>query len=221
MLNLGATEPAPGFLGSVRELCTRYDIALIFDEVITGFRLAIGGAVERYGVVPDLATFGKAMAGGWPVAAFAGSARYMDLLADGGVNHSGTFNGSTMACAAVAATIDVLRREPPYASIERYGKRIMSALPDLANDHGLSLEVTGLPMAFSVSLRDPAQPPTALRSRKELSSQLHRALAEAGIWTTTRGMWFVSAAHGEEEVAKTLSRAGDAFGLVQADGVAE
>ena len=72
LLNTGAREPLPGFLQLVRQLCTRYGIVLVFDEVITGFRVALGGAVQRYGVVPDLATFGKAMAGGWPVAALAG-----------------------------------------------------------------------------------------------------------------------------------------------------
>ena len=110
LLNTGAREPLPGFLQLVRQLCTRYGIVLVFDEVITGFRVALGGAVQRYGVVPDLATFGKAMAGGWPVAALAGSAADMDLFADGSVNHSGNLTGSTMACVAVVATIELLRR---------------------------------------------------------------------------------------------------------------
>src|SRR5690606_4269085 len=77
MINTGTIEPLPGYLAAVRELCTRHGAVLVFDEVISGFRLALGGAAQRYGVTPDLATYGKAMAGGWPVAALAGRADLM------------------------------------------------------------------------------------------------------------------------------------------------
>ena len=215
MLNSGATEPAPGYLELARELCSRYGVVLVFDEVITGFRVALGGAVGRYSVVPDLATYGKAMAGGWPVAALAGRADYMDLLADGGVNHSGTFNGSTMACAAVSATIETLGRKPPYEGVERYGTQVMTALPAIAKDRGVALKVEGLPVAFSVTVDTSPELPISPAQRKTAAHLLHVALAEAGIWTTTRGLWFVSAAHGEDELASTLSRAAKAFDLVR------
>jgi glutamate-1-semialdehyde 2,1-aminomutase len=216
MLNTGASEPLAGFLQLARQLCTRHGIVLVFDEVITGFRVAQGGAVQRYGVVPDLATFGKAMAGGWPVAALAGNARYMDLFADGSVNHSGTFNGSTMACAAVVATVELLRGEPPYASVQDFGRKMMAALPEVGKDHGVAVVVDGLPMAFSVSAGVPDEDSTPPISSKVLASQLHQALAEVGIWTTTRGLWFVSAAHGDEELATTLGRVGKALDAFRA-----
>jgi glutamate-1-semialdehyde 2,1-aminomutase len=217
MLNTGASEPAPGYLELTRQLCSERGIVLVFDEVISGFRLALGGAAERYGVTPDLATYGKAMAGGWPVAALAGSADLMDVLADGAVNHSGTFNGSTIACAAVVATIDLLRREPPYENVERYGREVMSALPTLAEEHDLSIEVNGVPAAFHVRLRGgPTGAVELAAAQKLLARRLHQALAEAGIWTTTRGLWFVSASHGEDELAATLARAAKAFDLLRA-----
>lgn len=215
MLNSGATEPVPGYLELARELCTRYGVVLVFDEVITGFRVALGGAVERYRVVPDLATYGKAMAGGWPVAALAGRTEYMDLLADGGVNHSGTFNGSTMACAAVSATIEALRREPPYEGVERYGSQLMTALPAIAKDHGVTVKIEGLPMAFSIIPDTSSELGASPGWRKAAAHRLHAAFAEAGIWTTTRGLWFVSAVHREDELVATLSRAAKAFELVR------
>ncbi len=215
MLNSGATEPAPGYLELARELCSQYGVVLVFDEVITGFRVALGGAVERYSVIPDLATYGKAMAGGWPVAALAGRAEYMDLLADGRVNHSGTFNGSTMACAAVSATIETLRREPPYEGVERYGSQVMIALPEMAKDSGVAVKVEGLPMAFSVTLETSSHLRASPAQRQTAARRLHAAFAEAGIWTTTRGLWFVSTAHREDELAATLTRAAKAFDLVR------
>ena len=102
MCNSGAVMPRAGYLERVRELCDEHGVVLIFDEVITGFRLALGGAAERFGVTPDLATYGKAMAGGFPVAGLAGRGDLMERFATG-VNHSGTFNASVMACAAVTA----------------------------------------------------------------------------------------------------------------------
>jgi glutamate-1-semialdehyde 2,1-aminomutase len=209
MLNSGSFEPGPGFLQGVRRACDERGIVLVFDEVITGFRVALGGAVERYGIVPDLATYGKAMAGGWPVAAFAGRAELMDLLSDGRVNHSGTFNGSVMASSAVVATLSILKDEPPYEGITAYGSRLMEGLGALADGLGVSLRVAGLPMAFTVSLGPgtAAAPSGSTASRAARAIALHRAFAEAGIWTTTRGLWFVSSAHDEPEYQATLERA--------------
>jgi len=213
MLNAGAIEPLPGFLEGVRRLCTDRGIVLIFDEVITGFRVALGGAAEHYGVVPDLATYGKAMAGGWPVAAFAGKAELMDVLSDGRVNHSGTFNGSVMSAAAVVATLHILEEDPPYASIAAYGSRMMSELGALAGEHGVTLRTGGLPMAFVVALDERVHEGQlgGGEGAKSLAMALHRAFADAGIWTTSRGLWFISSAHGEEERQATLGRAAKAF----------
>jgi glutamate-1-semialdehyde 2,1-aminomutase len=212
MVNAGTIEPQPGYLQRVRDLCTEHGIVLIFDEVITGFRVALGGAAARYGVTPDLATYGKAMAGGWPVAALAGKAHLMERFGTGEVNHSGTFNGSVMAAAAVVATIDLLTSDPPYERIGKHGTELMAGLTALADEHGLPLRVQGLPMAFHASFghRDPV---TDYRELRKLDlagyTRLASALSEHGVWVAGRGIWYVSAAHGPQELATALDRAGE------------
>lgn len=212
MFNRGAVQPHPGYLERVRTACSRHGVVLIFDEVITGFRLGPGGAVQHLGVRPDLATFGKAIAGGWPVAAFAGRADLMDPLADD-VNHSGTFNGSVMASAAVVATLTLLREKPPYEDIKEYGSTLMRDLEELGDQHGLPLRINGLPAAFNVAVAAESFG-SGEDDGSSASLALHGALAKAGIWSTTRGIWFVSAAHGQREHDATLDRAGKAFDLV-------
>ncbi|MGH6959237.1 MAG: aspartate aminotransferase family protein, partial [Dongiaceae bacterium] len=108
LFNTGAIVPSPGYLEGVRELCDEHGALLIFDEIISGFRVAPGGAQERLGVLPDLATFGKAMAGGMQVSAIAGKDEVMDAIADGRVAHAGTFNSQPVAMAAAAAVLAVL-----------------------------------------------------------------------------------------------------------------
>jgi len=213
MCNNGAIPPQPDYLRQVRELCTRHGAVLIFDEVITGFRLALGGAAERFGVTPDLAVYGKAMAGGWPVAALAGRAELMSLFA-AGVNHSGTFNSSIPACAAVTAALTVLRRDRPYQRIEEHGRRLIDGIVRLGADHGLRLRVQGLPMAFHVGF-GPDEPITDYRGLEALDlrryADLVPTLVGHGIWVAPRGIWYVSAAHGDRELSVALERLDAAF----------
>ncbi|NJC72952.1 aminotransferase class III-fold pyridoxal phosphate-dependent enzyme [Planosporangium thailandense] len=215
MVNTGGIEPRPGYLRRVRELCDQYGVVLIFDEVITGFRVARGGAVERYGVVPDLAIYGKAIGGGWPVAAVAGRADLMDEFGSGRVNHSGTFNGSVMAAAAVVATQRLLAENSPYDRVADYGNALMKGLAAVAADHGVALNVHGLPAAFHVSL-GPQMPVPDLRTLNELDLAGYAALTDRfvaqGLWVMRRGIWFVSAAHGDAELDRTLDRFGAALG---------
>jgi glutamate-1-semialdehyde 2,1-aminomutase len=209
MVNTGGIEPLPGYLRRVRELCDEHGVVLIFDEVITGFRLARGGAVQRYGVVPDLAIYGKALGGGWPVAAVAGRADLMDRFGSGRVNHSGTFNGSMMAAAAVVATQRLLVEDPPYDRVEAYGAALMKGLAAVAQEHGVALHLQGVPAAFHASLGQPRSVPDA-RSLEELDldgyAELSTHLVRHGLWVMRRGIWFVSAAHGDDELEKTLHR---------------
>ena len=209
MVNAGGIEPLPGYLQRVRELCDQYGIVLIFDEVITGFRLARGGAVEKYGVVPDLATYGKAMAGGWPVAALAGRADLMEPFGAGSVNHSGTFNGSLMAAAAVVATQRLLIDDSPYERIDAYGRELMAQLAKIGERHDIPLRVQGVPAAFHVSFGDPT-PVCDLRTLNTLDLGRYAAfasrLADNGLWLAQRGIWYVSAAHGDAELSDTVER---------------
>jgi glutamate-1-semialdehyde 2,1-aminomutase len=208
MCNAGALAPRPDYLERVRALCDQHGVVLIFDEVITGFRLSAGGAAERYGVTPDLATYGKAMAGGWPVAALAGSGALLERFADG-VAHAGTFNASVMACAAVAATLRLLRADPPHARVEAHGEAVMQGIRDLAKAHDLPLRVQGLGMAFHVSFGDD-EPVHDLRGLQRLDlaryQGLARALFEHGVWVAGRGIWYVSTAHGDRERDAVLER---------------
>jgi glutamate-1-semialdehyde 2,1-aminomutase len=208
MINAGAIEPLPGYLESMRERCTEHGIVLIFDEVISGFRLALGGAAERFGVIPDLATYGKAMAGGWPVSAVAGRADLMAMFATGDVNHSGTFNSSVMATAATQATVRTLREQPPYQAIHEHGTALMAGIKELGEKYGVALHVQGLPAAFHVSFGE--DDATDYRSLQKLDLARYEKLAESlvahGLWVAGRGVWYVSAAHGPAELDIALTR---------------
>lgn len=194
---------------------------LIFDEVICGFRLALGGAAERFGVTPDLATYGKAIAGGWPVAAMAGRADVLDPIGTGAVNHSGTLNSSVMSMAAVAAAIEVLRDDPPYERIERYGEQLRAELTRLGDEHGIALRVQGLPAALHASIGDGAVVDAASlaanRDAKAYAS-LASELTARGVWVAGRGVWYTSAAHGERELDAVVERADAALAAFAARG---
>jgi glutamate-1-semialdehyde 2,1-aminomutase len=213
MLNAGSIAPRPGYLEGVREVCSSRGIVLVFDEVITGFRLALGGAAERYGVIPDLAVYGKAMAAGWPVAAIAGPAQLMERFGSGEVNHSGTFNGNVMAAAATIATIEVLRSDRLHERIEQLGARLMDELRTLAEDASVPLRLRGFPVAFHASFGDGEV--YDFRDVQALDTARYKVLAarlvDAGLWLAARGIWYVSAAHGERELEVTLERAARAF----------
>lgn len=208
MCNNGAVTPEPGYLERMRTLCDERGALLIFDEVITGFRLALGGAAQRFGVTPDLATYGKAMAGGWPVSAIAGRGELMERFA-GDVTHAGTFNASVMGCAAVAATIQQLREDVPYDRVEAHGESVMSGVVELAEAYDVPLRVQGLGMAFHMSFG----PGSEVRNVRDLAAldleryaRFARVLADHGVWVAGRGIWYVSAAHGERELAALLER---------------
>jgi glutamate-1-semialdehyde 2,1-aminomutase len=209
MLNTGSIAPLHGYLEGVRDLCSSRGILLIFDEVITGFRLALGGAAERFGVIPDLAVYGKAMAGGWPVAAVVGPAELMERFGSGEVNHSGTFNGNVMAAAATLATLDLLRSDRPHERIEQVGATLMDELRTLAEDASVPLRLRGFPLAFHASFGDGEV--HDFRGVQALDGARYKRLAvrlvDAGVWVAARGIWYLSVAHGEREVEVTLDRA--------------
>ena len=150
MCNAGAVHPAPGYLEGVREACTRHGAILIFDEVITGFRLAPGGAQQRFGVTPDLATFGKAIANGFPVAAITGRADLLDMFSTGGVVHGGTYNAQPIAMAATVATLKALTPDL-YAALDRNGTRLMEGMKEAFAKAGVDAIVTGFPEVFHVA----------------------------------------------------------------------
>src|SRR5207302_2725219 len=127
--NMGVVPPEPGFLDALRTLCDASGALLVFDEVITGFRVGRGGAQERFGVTPDLTILGKVVGGGFPLAAFGGRAELMDRLAPAGdVYQAGTLSGNPVAVAAGLATLDLVEKEPPYERLEEMAAAVADAL---------------------------------------------------------------------------------------------
>lgn len=210
MCNTGAILPAPGFLEGLRRVCDQHGALLFMDEVITGFRLGLGGAQGRLGVTPDLATFAKAMAGGFATSALVGKAVYMERFARD-VNHSGTFNGNVISMAAAAAAIAELERDDGavYRHLDAIGSALIDGIRAIAGRLGLPLLVQGLPAAFHLSFTDlPAlgdYRDYAARCDKERYGQLKLALLRRGVRVLDRGVWYVSAAHTQAHVERTLA----------------
>lgn len=214
MLNAGSIEPAEDYLQKVRDVCTARGIVLIFDETITGFRVAVGGAAERYGVAPDLGVYGKAMAAGWPCAALVGRREIFEGVARGDVLHGGTFNGNTIATAAVLACMALIADGEVHREVERVGGSLQSSLVSVFDEHQLGLVVQGVPMAFHARFAESSEPAT--RYQQVLVADVDRyrrlvvALSDSGVWVASRGIWYVSAAHNDRDVVETIERVADA-----------
>ena len=210
MLNAGAIAPREGYLEHVRAACSRHGIVLIFDETISGFRLALGGAAERFGVSPDLAVYGKAMAAGWPCAALVGRRELFADVATGALTHAGTFNGNTIATAAVLASLDELEDRTVYTSIEAVGSQLIAGLEGLFKAHDTPIRLQGLPMAFHARFDTGDEPVTRYDQLQRFDVQRYadfaRGLIQSGVWVAYRGIWYVSAAHTERDVDETLTR---------------
>jgi glutamate-1-semialdehyde 2,1-aminomutase len=201
----GVIPPRSGYLEAARRLCDRFGSVLIFDEVITGFRLAPGGAQARLGVTPDLAVFGKAIASGFPLSCVAGRASLLDGVETLGVNHSGTFNGSPISLAAAAATLTLLS-DPSRAVYERLnhiGSRLLLGLKELAAASPVPLLVQGFPELMATMFTSLP----AIRSYPDAESADSRALqlflsalVAHGVRPTNRGTWMLSSAHSENDV---------------------
>ncbi|MCL4859374.1 MAG: aspartate aminotransferase family protein [Caldilineaceae bacterium] len=210
MCNSGCIEPAPGFLAGLRHLCDQYDIALIFDEVITGFRLGMGGAQGHYGVTPDLAVFAKAMANGYPISAVAGKRRWMQPIADGAVIHAGTMNSSNPTVAAALATLTILARDGVHERLFIHGQRLMAGLRNAAEEYGLPLLVQGPgPMfhtAFTTQTTINDYRDTLSFDRARLGAFIQQ-MQERGVRLIGRGLWYLSAAHTDADIDQGLEAA--------------
>src|SRR5207249_7823549 len=143
MCNSGCIPPEPEFLPGLRRLCDRYGSLLIFDEVITGFRLGLGGAQAYYDVTPDLAVFGKAMASGYPISVVAGKRQWMQLIAQGKVIHAGTMNSGNPSVAAALATLELLERDRLHQQLFTRGQQLMEGLQRAAQEAGQPLRIQG------------------------------------------------------------------------------
>jgi glutamate-1-semialdehyde 2,1-aminomutase len=219
MVNGGCILPAPGYLEGAKRLCAEHGAVLIFDEVITGFRLGLQGAQGRFGVTPDLSIFAKAMAGGFPMAMVAGRRDIMEILLTKGVMHGGTYNGNVQSMAAALATLDILTAENGaiYRAMEARGTRLMQGLATLAAKHNAPLHVTGVPTMFQTMFI--AAPPSNWRDSsrfdRDRALAFHTALQEQGVRVNQRCSWFLSAAHDDATIDETLAAADRAMAAIK------
>ncbi len=220
MCNQGAVHPLAGYLEGVREACTRTGTILIFDEVITGFRLAPGGAQELFGVTPDLSTFGKAIANGFPVAAIAGRADLMDMFTSGGVVHGGTYNAQPIAMAATAATLKSLT-PALYKKIGVSGTALQEGFKEIFASAGVTASVVGFPQVFHVAL-GLDKPARDFRDLAKMNRPAYIALTTAlmyrGVRALERGAWFLSSEHDAGVINDTLDAMRDAVRELKAKG---
>ncbi|MBN1943046.1 MAG: glutamate-1-semialdehyde 2,1-aminomutase [Phycisphaerae bacterium] len=216
--NMGVIPPAEGFLRALREQCTRHGALLIFDEVMTGFRVALGGAQELYGVQPDLTTLGKIIGGGLPVGAVAGRAEIMDHLAPvGPVYQAGTLSGNPAAMAAGLATLDLLAQPGFYETLEKTSAALESALRQAAADAGLAERVcfqrVGSMMCCFFTPGPVRNYDDATACDLAAFNAYFHAMLQGGVYLAPSQFeaMFVSAAHTAEDVAATARVAQAAF----------
>ena len=206
MCNQGAIEPSAGYLQGALAACRRHGALLIFDEVITGFRLDRSGAQARFGVTPDLSIFAKAMANGFPVAAIVGRADLLDMFVKGGVLHGGTFNAQPVTMAAMVAVQQALT-PGGYEAASRRGVRLREGIRGILEDAGVKAQVTGFELMFHVGfgLDAPARNyRDLLKSDKALYVKFCHALLKRGVRALERGAWFVSFEHKDDVIDATL-----------------
>lgn len=215
-MNNGLSKPQPGFLEEVRRLTQEHGVVLIFDEVITGFRVGLQSAQGRLGVIPDLAVFGKAVAAGFPLSVIAGRRELMDLVARRQVAHVGTFNGNPVVLAAAEAALDVLSRPGTYERLETLGARLAEGLRAAAASAGIDAWVEQVGAVAYMHLRKgPAHNYRDLTTDDDATYlEFTGALAERGSFTTPRGLWYVSTAHTEIDVDFTCEAAADSLQAV-------
>lgn len=203
MCNNGCILPEAGFLQGLRDVCDQYGIALIFDEVITGFRMSIGGSQQYFGITPDLSIFAKAMGSGYPISAIVGKKEWMHLIEDAKVIHAGTMNSSNPTIAAALATIEVLEKENPYERMFRFGNKLMDGLRKAASAKNHNLLVQGPGPMFNISFTDLKKAKdyrdTLLFDRAKLGKFIS-AMHDEKIRVIGRGLWYISAAHTEEDI---------------------
>ncbi len=219
--NTGAIFPIDGYLEGVREITDENGIVLIFDEVITGFRVALDGAQGLLGVMPDLAIFAKAMAAGFPLAAVVGKQEIMELVQTQQVMHGGTYNANVMTVAAGLATITELERNggDVFDKMNMRGYQLMAGLQKIGQDSGIKLSVPGIGTVFHPLIGKSSNVVNYrqfIAQNVDLKNRFYAKLQTAGTRVTARGTWFLSTVHGDEDIDETLEHVKQAIKEIKA-----
>jgi len=215
--NMNCIPPLPGFLEGLRELCDQYGAALLFDEVMTGFRVALGGAQALYGVTPDLSCFGKVIGAGMPVGAFGGKAEYMKLIApEGPVYQAGTLSGNPVAMAAGLANLDLITEPGFHDTLTASTLRLAEGIRAEARAAGVPMAISAVGGMFGLFFTDRERVENfdqAAACDLEVFKRFFHAMLEAGVYLAPSAFeaGFVSSAHGQAEIDATIEAAKQAF----------
>jgi glutamate-1-semialdehyde 2,1-aminomutase len=219
--------PEPGFLQAVREVTKKHRIVMIYDEIVTGFRIAWGGAQERYGVVPDLACYGKAISGGFPMAAIVGDAQIMSVLDARSrpkaevVWATNTLNGNPICAAAGIAALDVLSQPGVYDGLHRIGAKLRVGLVAAGERHGFAVQAPGEDAVFGVRFTDRKPLRTWMdltTADKDLGLRWALELIRRGLLVNPNEKFYISIAHTDADVDRTLDIADQAFAALKKGG---
>ncbi len=209
MGNVGPILPDDGYLREVRKITEENDVVLIFDEVITGFRMAMGGAQEYYGITPDMTTLGKIIGGGMPIGVFGGKREIMEIVApSGGVYQAGTYSGSPTSVAAGITVLDILEKENVHKKLNAAGDELRAGIIDIVEDLNLNYSVCGVSSMFKVFFGDiPRNYQEVLRCDKEGYMQFFFRMLQSGIFLPPSQFEtnFLCTAHSEEDLESLLA----------------
>jgi len=217
--NAGFIQPVPGFLEGIRELTKEHDALLVFDEVMTGFRISYGGAQARFGITPDLTTMGKVIGGGLPVGAYGGRADIMGMVAPAGpMYQAGTLSGNPLAMTAGIKTLELLRQPGSYERLEAITKRLIEGILKAGKDAGLPITGGSISAMFGFFLCE--GPVHTFEEAKAADTarfgQLHRAMLERGVYLAPSAFeaGFTSLAHSDDDIDATIAAFRESFAAV-------
>ena len=214
--NTNVILPEDGYLEKLRLLCDKYNILLIFDEVGTGFRVALGGAQEIYGVEPDLSTYAKSMAAGFPIAMLAGKPEIMDYMANGKVVHGGSFNSNVMSVSATHATLKHLLTDKNfYKNLNQNGEKLIEGLKSVALKNNVQILIQGLGSVFYLSFTSSDRIKNYRDHANNVNFEKYKEFAKLmlinGVRLSQNGRWHMSSAHSDEDIKKTIDAADKSF----------